>query len=391
MILGETFCKLDLPADLKKRGVHDVFHSSLLQIHIPNNDQLFPGRSYEQVVEIDSEEWQVDKILAHKGFKSDAMFLLLWKSGDKTWLPYLKVQHLQPLREYFETLSINDIAQLPPVVSGEDPIEGTEGLLASSVDFLEYKYPLDKDLAFPLSLNLIGFPAMSTVPDTPFFAPRDLPGIVLKWKEQFFEVTHKGQPPVQIPVDKMIFVIQTLAALCWGWKIPITPQYVEITCAINYFLPFETIAWFSFVHDGKTHNTTQKWSLAMTASSPLFSKFSFERLPPRSLTGHDNHRNNRRSGGSSALFDHLRHSQADRDIMVLGLMSYVCKNESQACQKHCTPKSVWGAEAYQKSIHGDGSTAAGLSDRINAWRITTPGKNNDAMDSSGPSAGPSTA
>ncbi|KAJ3967598.1 hypothetical protein EV361DRAFT_769511, partial [Lentinula raphanica] len=104
--------KLELPADLKKRGVHDVFHSSLLRIHMPNDDRLFPGRSYEQVIGMDSNEWQVDRIIAHKGFKSDASFLILWKTGDKTWLPYSKIQHLQPLREYFETLGIQDIAHL---------------------------------------------------------------------------------------------------------------------------------------------------------------------------------------------------------------------------------------------------------------------------------------
>ncbi|KAJ3964138.1 hypothetical protein EV361DRAFT_756878, partial [Lentinula raphanica] len=104
--------KLDLPADLKKRGVHDVFHSSLLRIHVPNDDRLFPGRSYEQVVGTDSGEWQVDKVVNHKGFKSDAMFLILWKTGDKTWLPYSKIQHLEPLKEYFETLGIQGIAEL---------------------------------------------------------------------------------------------------------------------------------------------------------------------------------------------------------------------------------------------------------------------------------------
>jgi hypothetical protein len=35
--------KLELPMHLKKRGVHDVFHSSLLRIHAPNDDRLFPG------------------------------------------------------------------------------------------------------------------------------------------------------------------------------------------------------------------------------------------------------------------------------------------------------------------------------------------------------------
>jgi hypothetical protein len=35
--------KLDLPSRLHQRGVHLVFHSSYLRIHILNNDCLFPG------------------------------------------------------------------------------------------------------------------------------------------------------------------------------------------------------------------------------------------------------------------------------------------------------------------------------------------------------------
>ena len=35
--------RLALPARLKQRGIHDVFHSSLLRIHVPNDDRLFPG------------------------------------------------------------------------------------------------------------------------------------------------------------------------------------------------------------------------------------------------------------------------------------------------------------------------------------------------------------
>ena len=34
---------IELPSHLKQRGVHDIFHASLLRIHEPNDDQLFPG------------------------------------------------------------------------------------------------------------------------------------------------------------------------------------------------------------------------------------------------------------------------------------------------------------------------------------------------------------
>lgn len=34
--------KLDLPARLRQWGIHPVFHSSLMRIHVPNDDRLFP-------------------------------------------------------------------------------------------------------------------------------------------------------------------------------------------------------------------------------------------------------------------------------------------------------------------------------------------------------------
>jgi hypothetical protein len=35
--------RIDLPRHLKHRGIHDSFHASLLRIHLPNDDRLFPG------------------------------------------------------------------------------------------------------------------------------------------------------------------------------------------------------------------------------------------------------------------------------------------------------------------------------------------------------------
>ncbi|KAJ3765980.1 hypothetical protein FB446DRAFT_794536 [Lentinula raphanica] len=184
----------------------------------------------------------------------------------------------------------------------------------------------------------------------------------------------------------MIQALHASAAIRRGWKITLPPRYVEITRAINCLIPFETAAWFSFIDEGKTYtskavltydyffNPVQYALLRETGS--ITKRFSHDvnkafPKPPRSSTGNANHRNSRGSGGSSNLFNRLSQSQADRDIM------------------NRLPKSVRGAEAYQKSVNGDSSTVAGLNDRINAWRITTPGKGDNAMDSSGPSAGPS--
>jgi len=42
--LGATY-KIDLPLELRRRGIHPAFHASLLRIHISNDDIRFPSRS----------------------------------------------------------------------------------------------------------------------------------------------------------------------------------------------------------------------------------------------------------------------------------------------------------------------------------------------------------
>jgi len=49
---GNHSFRVDLPNSLKQRGIHDVFHSSLLRIHVPNDDRLFPRRLDEQIPEL---------------------------------------------------------------------------------------------------------------------------------------------------------------------------------------------------------------------------------------------------------------------------------------------------------------------------------------------------
>ena len=86
---GNSSFWLDLPPHLKHWGVHDVFHSTLLQIHIPNDDRLFPGCMDTQVAgeTPTTNEWAVDHIRSHSGSRADTLFEILWKSGDVTWLP----------------------------------------------------------------------------------------------------------------------------------------------------------------------------------------------------------------------------------------------------------------------------------------------------------------
>jgi len=111
---GNSTFRMDIPSRLKQRGVHDAFHASLLRIHIPNDDRLFPGRLETQIADFGETEgeWAVDHIVAHSGTRSNALFQIKWKSGDLTWLPYDKIDHLDALRDYFKAIGIADITEL---------------------------------------------------------------------------------------------------------------------------------------------------------------------------------------------------------------------------------------------------------------------------------------
>ena len=112
---GNQSYKIDLPSHLKKRGVHNVFHASLLRIHVPNDDRLFPGRLDTQLGNQDTpdKEWAVDRIETHVGTRENAIFKMIWKSGDTTWMPYYQIEHLGALDAYFELLGIENVSNLP--------------------------------------------------------------------------------------------------------------------------------------------------------------------------------------------------------------------------------------------------------------------------------------
>ena len=68
--------QLELPPHLKRRGVHDIFHLSLLREHVPNDDRLFPGRLYTQFGNTPETEgeWTVEQVLSHAGAGTDSIF-----------------------------------------------------------------------------------------------------------------------------------------------------------------------------------------------------------------------------------------------------------------------------------------------------------------------------
>ena len=110
--------RVELPSRLKSRGVHNVFHASLLRAHVPNDDRLFPGRIDSQIWDFnddaETEEWTVERITSHSGNKSSLMFEVEWKAGDRTWLPYDTVKELVALKDYLDELGIGSVAELPP-------------------------------------------------------------------------------------------------------------------------------------------------------------------------------------------------------------------------------------------------------------------------------------
>ncbi|KIM57513.1 hypothetical protein SCLCIDRAFT_77605, partial [Scleroderma citrinum Foug A] len=74
---------LDLPAELKQRGIHPAFHASLLRIHIPNDDRRFPGRQLQQLVGLGKvEELSVKRITDHHGKGIDSLFLVEYSNRD---------------------------------------------------------------------------------------------------------------------------------------------------------------------------------------------------------------------------------------------------------------------------------------------------------------------
>ena len=102
---GATYA-LDLPSELRARGLHSAFHASLLRPHFANDDRRFPGRQFHQLPGFGEHprEWAVDRILSHMGRGSDAEFEVQWSTGDVTWVPYADIKHLQALREYYEEI-----------------------------------------------------------------------------------------------------------------------------------------------------------------------------------------------------------------------------------------------------------------------------------------------
>ena len=154
--------KIELPAHMKQRGVHDKFHASLLRIHEPNDDRLFPGRMDTQIgegLDVDR-EWAVEQIRSHHGSAEDSVFEIEWKSGDVTWMPYYQVQHLQALDNYMELLGVRSIADLSKG-KGKPPLEDPQIFLGT------LQLSPSTDVSFPALTRLQNSPPIPPVSPSP--------------------------------------------------------------------------------------------------------------------------------------------------------------------------------------------------------------------------------
>ena len=120
-------------------------------------------------------EWAVDRIKSHSGAKTDAVFEILWKSGDATWLPYYQITHLQALTDYLELIGVSQIAKLPSG-HGQPPLDDPQLFLGS----ITLCQPTSQFLPCPPFANLFHYikPLLLTISallhrpsPTPFASP----------------------------------------------------------------------------------------------------------------------------------------------------------------------------------------------------------------------------
>ena len=151
---GNSTFRLELPADLRRRGVQSSFHASLLRVHHPNDDRRFPGRQLDQLSGFNDHphEWAVDRIRTHHGAGRTALFELQWKSGDVSWAPYDDVAHLEALGTYLELLGVTGISKL---TTGTAPPPADPELRVSAAGFdKSYQSAYKKNVDSPTQLQL---------------------------------------------------------------------------------------------------------------------------------------------------------------------------------------------------------------------------------------------
>ena len=108
--------RVELPAQLRARNLHDRFHRSKLCPHFANDDALFLHREAHVFYDFgnpDDQEWLVEEILAHKWDRNTLAFQVHWNLGDTTWESLETCNDLQALQEYLQLIGVAEPRLLP--------------------------------------------------------------------------------------------------------------------------------------------------------------------------------------------------------------------------------------------------------------------------------------
>jgi hypothetical protein len=108
--------KVELPALLHARNLHNQLHRSKLRPYYANDDALFPhceAHAFYDFSTPNDREQLVDEIIAHKWDDNNLMFQLCWNDGDTTWESHETCKDLQVLDEYLDLISIKKPYDLP--------------------------------------------------------------------------------------------------------------------------------------------------------------------------------------------------------------------------------------------------------------------------------------
>ena len=270
--------QIELPFHLK---IHNVYHASLLRIHHPNDDRLFPGRLDTQISgeDVTDDKWAVDHIKSHLGSKSDAVFKVPWKFGDTTWMPYYQTTHLQALTDYLHLLGVKVISKFPkdlgqPLV--DDPqvflgliaLEPSEHSMSSCLTSLgivatfKRLYLLTKSLLYPRSLihsndsathldnhsdNPLNMPKSNCIDHPYFICPSPTHYLIKDPKSDLESTIHVGQIADFIKFDELLRAegLNNLQSMPLGfdnftyyWNVG--ALYQDCHCISRVYIPVDT-------------------------------------------------------------------------------------------------------------------------------------------------------